>query len=42
MINGKNLFYQPINTDYKTYKNIFKIATGNGDYYITACLLVYL
>ena len=28
MIDGKNFFDQPINTDLKTYENIRKIATG--------------
>ena len=31
MIDGKNLFDQPINNNRKTYKNIRKIATGQGD-----------
>ena len=41
MIDGKNFFNQPINNDYKTYENIFKIATGNGDDHTTGCLLDY-
>ena len=41
MIDGKNFFNQPINNDYKTYENIFKIATGKGDDYTTGCLLDY-
>ena len=41
MIDGKNFFDQPINNDYKTYENIFKIATGKGDDYTTGCLLDY-
>ena len=28
MIDGKNFFDQPINSDCKTYDNIRKIATG--------------
>ena len=38
---GKNFFNQPINSDLKTYENIRKIATGQGDDYTTGCLLNY-
>ena len=31
MIDSKNLFDQPINSDLKTYENIRKISTGQGD-----------
>ena len=41
MSDGKNLFDQPINSDLKTYENIRKIATGQGDDYTTGCLLDY-
>ena len=41
MIDGKNVFDQPINSMIKTYENIRKIATGQGDDYITGCLLDY-
>ena len=41
MIDGKNVFGQPINSDLKTYENIREIATGQEDYYTTACLLDY-
>ena len=41
MIDGKNLFDQPINSNIKTYENIRKIATGQGDDYTTGCLLDY-
>ena len=41
MIAGKNFFDQPINSDLKTYENIAKIATGQGDDYTTGCLLDY-
>ena len=41
MIDGKNFFDQPINSDLKTYDNIRKIATGYGDDYTTGCLLDY-
>ena len=41
MIDGKNFFDQPINSDLKTYDNIRRIATGQGDDYRTGCLLNY-
>ena len=41
MIDGKNIFDQPINSMTKTYENIRKIATGQGDDYTTGCLLNY-
>ena len=41
MIDGKNFFHQPINSDLKTYENIRKIVTGQGDDYATGCLLDY-
>ena len=41
MIDGKNFFDQPINSNIKTYENIRKIATGKGDDYTTGCLLDY-
>ena len=41
MIDGKNFFDQPINSDLKTYENILKIATGQGDDYTIGCLLDY-
>ena len=31
MIDGKNVFDQPVKTDFITYENIRKIATGQGD-----------
>ena len=39
MINGDNLFDQPIKNNKVTYENIRKIATGQGDDYRTGCLL---
>ena len=39
MIDGKNLFDQPVKNDKITYENIRKIATGHGDDYTTGCLL---
>ena len=41
MIDGKNFFDQPINNMIKTYENITKITTGQGDEYTTGCLLDY-
>ena len=41
MIDGKNVFDQPIKNDLKAYHNIRKIATVHGDDYIIGCLLVY-
>ena len=41
MINGKNVFDQPIKNNKVTYENIRKIATGQGDDYTTGCLYDY-
>ena len=41
MINGENFFDQPIKDNKVAYENIRKIATGQGDNYITGCLLDY-
>ena len=41
MIDGRNVFDQPINNMNKTYENIRKVATGKGDDYTTGCLLDY-
>ena len=41
MIDGKSSFDQPIKSDLKTYENIRKIVTGQGDDYTTGCLLDY-
>ena len=41
MIDGKNFFHQPINSELKTYENIQKGATGQEGYYTTDCLLDY-
>ena len=41
MIDGRNVFDQPINGMNKTYENIRKIATDKGDDYTTGCLLNY-
>ena len=42
MIDGKNVFDQPVRNNKITYENIRKIATGQGDYYATGCLLDYI
>ena len=44
MIDGQSFFDQPIRIIYvslTTYDHIWKIATGQGDHYITGCLLDY-
>ena len=39
MINGENVYDQAVKDNQITYENIRKIATGQGDDYITGCLL---
>ena len=41
MIDGRNIFDQPITNNIKTYENIAKNATGQGDDYTTGCLWDY-
>ena len=41
MIDGENIFDQPINSMNKTYENIRNIAMGQGDDYTAGCLLDY-
>ena len=41
MINGKNVFHQPVKNNKVTYESIRKLATGQGDDYTTGCLLDY-
>ena len=41
MINGKNVFDQPVKNNKVTYENIGKIDTGQEDDYTTGCLLGY-
>ena len=41
MIDGQNLFDQPVKNNLITYDNIGKITTGQGDYFTTSCLLDY-
>ena len=42
MIDGRNFFDPPIKNDQVIFDNIQKIATGQGDDYITGCLLNYI
>ena len=42
MINGENFFDQPLKSNKITCENIRKIATDQGDDYVTGCLLDYL
>ena len=41
MIDGKNVFDQPINSMTKTCEDIRKIVIRQGDDYTTGCLLDY-
>ena len=41
MIDGKNVFGQPVKNHKVTYENIRKITIGQGDDYTTGCLLDY-
>ena len=41
LIDGQNLFDQPVSSSIKTFENIRKIATGHGDDDTTGCLLDY-
>ena len=41
MIDGKNLFDQPIKNDLKTYENIRKVTTGQGDDCTSGCFVDY-
>ena len=42
MIDGKNVFDQPVKSNKVTYENIRKIATGQGHDYTTGCLLDFI
>ena len=42
MIDRKNFLDQPVKNDKVTYENVRKIATGQGDDYMTGCLLDYI
>ena len=37
----RNIFDQPVKNDLRTYENIQKITTGQGDDYRPGCLLDY-
>ena len=41
MIDGKNVFDQPINSKLQTFENIRKIASGKGDDFMAVYLLDY-
>ena len=41
MIDGRNFFDQTVKTNLRTYDNITKITTGQGDDYTTGCLPDY-
>ena len=41
MIDGQNVFDQPVRRKLITYDSIQKIAKGQGNYYTTCCLLDY-
>ena len=41
MIDEQNLFDHAVKNHLRTYDNIRKIATGQGDDYTTGCLLDY-
>ena len=41
MIDGQNVFDQPLRNNLITYNSIQKIATGQGDNYTKGCLLDY-
>ena len=41
VIDGKNVFDQPVKNDIRTYENIRKIAIVHRDDYTTSCILNY-
>ena len=41
IINGKNFYDQPINSDIKRYKEVRNLTTGQGENYTKGCLLGY-
>ena len=41
IVNRKNFYDQPIDFDIKRYEEIRNLTTGQGDDYITGCLLDY-
>ena len=40
-IDGRNFFDQPVKNDLRIYHKIRKISIGQGDDYITGCLLTH-
>ena len=42
MIDGQNIFDQPVKNDLSTFDNVQKVATAQGDDYTTGCLLEWL
>ena len=41
IINGKNFYDEPIDSDIKWYEEIIKITTAQGEDYTNGCLLEY-
>ena len=41
MIDGRNVFHQPVKSDMRTYDSVRKIAIGQRDDYATGCLMDY-
>ena len=41
IINGKNFYDQPIDSDIKRYEEIRILTTEQGKYYTTGCILDY-
>ena len=41
MIDGQNVFDQPVKINSRTYDSILQITTDQGDNYITGCFLDY-
>ena len=41
LIDGRNIYDQPVNDQIKKYDEIIKITPGEGDDYTTGCLLDY-
>ena len=41
MIDGRNIYDQPINDLIKQYDEVRKVSTGKSDDYTTGCLLDY-
>ena len=41
IVNGKNFYDQPIDSDIKGYEEIRKLTTGQGEDYTAGCLLDY-